>query len=490
MLNIKSYQDFEEIMKNKIDFKGVMFGVGVTAFMRFFPGLFVNNYKIITFKDSSDNPILRNYVDEIFILKHIKPDIKLPFYNTNNILRNALVRNYIKKHQEKKYLFLYKSDNNIEKAVKDLNVKIIANKAKLNKLFENKVNFRKQLAAAGLEPILGETMKFTDFLLPEHNYEFFTEKYGTKFVFQLPDFRLGGGKGTEFIDSKRKFNAFKKKTETGRYKGKDLETINITKFIEGKSCSVACCATKYGTLTTRIQQQIMDIPQVISKKKGNGLFVGHVFGLDLNPELEKQAQDIAINFGDYMYKKGYKGIFGLDLIVNEKENKVYPVECNARYTGAFPMVSMLHMKHKIIPLDLFHLLEFFKIPYKINVKELNKMYQKDIQGSHIILSNIRKYSIEVKNSLDVGVYHYLPRQKKIDYWQSSIFYEDLKNDTDFILVDGVPKKGDKIKKYNRIARITHVLFNGNIMKNNKELKDKYLQIIYAIYKAMFGRKQP
>ncbi len=487
MLNIKTYQDFAKFLENKIDPKGVVFGVGVTSFMRFFPSLFIKNYNLICFKDSKDNQVLGDLVDDIFILKKTRPTLKLGFTNANNILRNKSVRNYILSHKGKKFLFVYKMNKNMEHAVKGLGLKVIGNPARLNKMFEDKVNFRKVLVKAGLEPIPGETMKFSDWQQLE--YEDVIDKYGKKFVIQLPDFMLGGGKGTLFIDSKRKYNEFKTKVEDGVYKKKVLTVVNITKFLEGESPSVACCATKYGTLITRPQQQILDIPQVIAKKKGEGLFVGHVFGKKYSASIIKQINEISTKLGNYMYSKGYKGIFGIDFIVNEKENKVYPVECNARYTGAFPMVSMLQLKYKIIPLDFWQFLEFLHIPYKIDVKELNKMYQKQINGSHIVLSNIRTYSIEVKKELDVGTYQF--KNKKVEYLSDNIFYEGLKNDHEFALVDGVPQKGQIIKKYSRMARIVHVLFNADILKaNGKELKSEYLNIVFAIYKSMFNKKQP
>jgi ATP-grasp domain-containing protein len=488
MLNIKSYKDFAKFLENKIDppSKGVIFGVGVTAFMRFFPGLFLKNYRLLTFKDSKDNKVLEKFVDDIFILKKSRPTIKLHYTNANNILRNKSTRSHILAHKGKKFLFVYKMNKNMEIAVKDLNLKVIGNSSKLNKYFEDKVNFRKVLNKIDVEPIIGETMDFKIF--QEKDYEFFKNKYGKKFVIQMTDFMIGGGKGTLFIDTKKKFDEFQEKVVDGIYKKKVLTKINITKFAEGIDSSVACCATKYGTLISRVQQQIMDIPQVISPKKGNGAFVGHVFGLKFNKKINDQVSEISKKLGDYMYKKGFKGIFGIDLIINTKENKVYPVECNARYTGAFPMVSMLQMKNKIIPMDFFQFLEFLKIPYKINVKELNKMYQKNISGSHIVLSNTRSYGIEVKKEVEVGTYRFV--KGKIKYLNDNIFYDGLKTSNDFVLVDGVPKKGQIIKKYSRIARITHVLFNENILKSNGQLKDKYLNIVYAIYKSMFNKKQP
>jgi len=149
------------------------------------------------------------------------------------------------------------------------------------------------------------------------------------------------------------------------------------------------------------------------------------------------------------------------------------------------MLSMIHLKYKIIPMDLFHFLEFLNIPYKINAVQLNKMYQKPISGSHIILSNTKDYTLKVKKELEVGVYNFNPRNKKFVFKKEAIFYEDLEGDNDFILIDGVPKKGEEIKKWSRLARICHVLFRGDILQKNGQLKLKYLQIVKSIYKVMF-----
>jgi len=482
MLTIKTYQDFAKFLQEKLDPPGIILGVGVTAFMRFFPALFLKNFKIITWKDSKDNKVLEKFTD-IFCLKKIEPGVKLKFYNANNLLRVETVRNYILSFPGKKFLFLYRLNNNIQNAVRQWGAEFIVNKARINKIFENKASFRKVLNKIGVQPIFGETLEFLDFYPRE--YKDMAKLYGPKFVIQLPDFMLGGGKGTLFITKANDFNKFKSEIKEGIYKDKKLTVVNITEFISGLSCSVACCATQYGTLVSKIQRQIIDIPQIISAKKGNGLFCGHVFGPEFNSEIIKQAQGIATKLGNYMYELGYKGIFGLDLVVDEKNNKVYPVECNARYTGVFPMLSMIHLKNKIIPLDFFHFLEFLNIDYKVNVGELNKMYQQPISGSHIILSNTNDFSIEVENELKVGVYNFHNKTKKISWQNPEILYEVLKNDNQFVLVDGVPNKGDIIKKYSGLARICHVLFRGNILRANGQLKKKYREIVDSIYKALF-----
>lgn len=483
MLKINSYNDFAKFLKKKRQLSRPIVTIGVTAFMRFFPALFLKNLHIICYKDSDDNKMLGKFA-KIFCLQKIAPKAKLKFFNANNLLRHKKVKDYLKKLGPKKYLYLYRSNINIQNAKKGLGIKIIANKAKLNKYFENKINFRKILKTIGLKPIEGMTLTWQQFKSKDYNY--FNKKFGSKFVIQLPDFLLGGGKGTIFIDNSRKFIKFKVESRNGIYKEKKLRHVNVTKFIDGWHCSVACCATKYGTLISGINRQIIDIPEVISSYKGDGLFCGHVFGIKFNKEIINQVNNIATKLGRFMYKKGYKGIYGTDLLINKETNKVYPVECNARYTGAFPMLSMLHVKHKIIPLDFFHFWEFFNLNYKINVRKINKMYQKPIMGSHLVLSNIGNKPVIVKKSLKSGLYHFNPINKKITFRKKAIFYNSIKDSNDFILIDGLPKKIDIIQTHDNLARICHVLFKTNILSQNGSLNYKTAEIIRGIYNNIIG----
>ncbi len=483
MLKINNYNDFAKFLAEKRQLKRPIVTIGVTAFMRFFPALFLNNLHIICYKDCDDNKILGKFA-KIFCLQKVAPKTKLKIFNTNNLLRHKKVRDYLKKLGAKKYLYLYRSNINIQNAKKGLGIKIIANKAKLSKHFENKINFRIILKRIGLKPILGQTLTWQQFKNKDYNY--FYRKYGSKFVIQLPDFLLGGGKGTIFINNSKKFIKFKVESRNGIYKEKKLKHVNVTKFIDGWHCSVACCATKYGTLISGINRQIIDIPEVISSQKGDGLFCGHVFGLKFDKKITSQINNIATKLGRFMYKNGYKGIFGIDLLINKETNRVYPVECNARYTGAFPMLSMLHVKHKIIPLDFFHFWKFFNLNYKINQEKINKMYQRPIMGSHLVLSNITNKPVKVKKSLKAGLYHFNPLSKKITFRTKAIFYEAIKGDNDFILIDGLPKKGDIIQTHDNLARICHVLFKRNILSQNGALNYKTAEIVRGIYNNIIG----
>lgn len=484
--NIKSFKDYKRIERDKLNVDGTFIGIGVTAFMRFFPSVFLKDYVIYAYKDSTDNPLIEEHA-RVFSLKKKWPKLKLRFTNTNNLLLSKTIRNDIKKIVGEKYLFVYKMNNNIAQAIDGLGISnIIAVSPKLNKMFENKASFRKILEKIKIPPIKGLSITFKQF--QKLSFEKISDKVGFPFVIQMPDFLLGGGKGTVFIHSKEDFIEFQQKTETGRYKSKDLTRIIITKFIVGDSCSVVCSTTKYGTFVSPINYQIMDIPEVIQTHKGSGLFVGHVFGRNYGSSLQKQAHDLGVKIGNYMYKQGFKGIFGIDIMVDQKNKKVYPVEVNARYTGAFPMISMLQRDNNIIPLDFFHFLENLNIPYKVDYKKIETLYKKNIGGSHIVFSNHQPRKIFAIRKTQAGLYEWKPTQNKAVFIKPTLLYTEIKNDNQFIICDGTPKKGDEVKRYSSVARVSHLLFSADIIDANGQLKNKYKDLVHYLYKHIFGSR--
>lgn len=481
-----SFKDYQKVENEKLDIPGTFIGLGVTAFMRYFPSTFLKKFVIYCVKDSTDNDLIEKS-SKVYALKKKWPNIKLKFTNANNLLLNKTVRKEINKITGDKYLFVYKMNSNLSKAIELLDIKkVIAVSPQLNKMFENKDSFRRQLVKMGVKPIHGLNITFKQF--QKMSFEGISKKVGFPFVIQMPDFLLGGGKGTIFIHSKEDYDQYYERSLNGKYKGKLLTRVIITKFINGDSCSIQCCATKYGTLSSQILTQIMDVPQVIQTGKGSGLFVGHVFGRNYGKENQKQASKLASKIGDYMYKKGFRGIFGIDIMVDRKNNKVYPVEVNARYTGAYPMFSMLLRDNKIIPFDIFHFMENLNIKYKISINRLKRMYEKNVKGSHIIISNQQNKSIIAKRTIKAGLYQWNDKNKTINFIKPTLNFAEIKNHNQFIICDGTPKKGDVIKRYTSVARISHLLFTAEIIKNNGELKDEYKELIRYLYKYIFGAR--
>ena len=470
--------DKKQILKITKDLPDII-AIAPNAFSRTVPIGFFPNYSIVCFKYRKETDDIAKDV-EVFSVEKEKPGIYVEKMNAGEILNIESVKKYIFSKRDP-HLLIYKPSPFIETIALDTGWKIIGNAATVKYDIENKLAFRHILDSCGLEKIEGESVLFET--LDEKLYKQFVEKYGVKFVFQIAEMTSGGGTGTAFINSPEDFNKFLKKFREKKETLTSIKNVNVTKFVEGVPTSISACATKYGVITGSIQTQILDISQVRSLKEGSGLFCGHDFSFgNFDEKLNLQAKEIAKIFGEYIYKNlNYKGIFGLDLITNVDEGKVYPVECNPRYTDAFPLISQMHVKEGVIPMDVFHIFEHMDVKYNVDVEEISNSY-KNIPASQIILESKTEDPTKVTGDVKAGVYQIKDNRYsnnlEVEFIRSGYCFQDLDSDKQFLVTEGVPFKGTVIKGGGRVFRL---IFAESILEKPKVLKEKVLDVIDEIY---------
>jgi hypothetical protein len=356
--------------------------------------------------------------------------------------------------------------------------KIISNSPDVKHEIENKLAFRNLLAKCGIKAVSGETVLLND--LDEDLYKRLADKWGPKIVFQACEITTGGGTGTAFINSLNDFRNFsdklKKKSEMFNF----IKNVNVTSFIEGIPASISACATKYGVITGSIQTQILDVPEVRDVKEGSGLFSGHDFSYgDFGRDLNNQARVIAVNFGNYIYKNlGYKGIFGIDLIVRKDIGCVYPIECNPRYTDAFPLLSQIYIRSGAIPMDVFHVFEHLNIDYKTDVDEISSSYKVSSPASQLILETRSEDWTQVSGELKAGVYKI---GDGINYLRPGYRFEHLNSADEFLVTEGVPHKGQIYRGGSRILRL---IFRESIMDAPGILGQRSKAVVSEVYKKL------
>jgi hypothetical protein len=457
-------------------------GMGVSGFMRVMPAFFLHNYRVIAYRDSRDLDDIGKYCG-IFSLQRDHPEegaTPEDSVDSTFLLTNRQVQDYISNSGKRVQLFVYQSTEGIEEVCRKFGWNIIGNPARMRMEFGEKGRFRQILRQLGLPMIPGEQISREELL--KRGYRHFSPLYGKDLVFQLPDITKGGGRSTFFIRSEMDYMNFLGCISDGRYRGYQVRTVNVATLIEGFPASVAVCATRHGALVSSIQTQVMDIPEVLRINRGNGFFCGHDWTYrKYSPSMNDQVMRIAQELSGYMWANGYRGIFGIDLVVDERAKVVYPVECNTRYTGAFPMLSMLHVQNGAIPMDLFHILEFLDVDYEIDVDRLNEAYRRPIGGGHIILFNKRHVPLLVSEEVRSGVYRYDPGGHRIEFMREGLGYEDLRDDDEFILTDGVPRKGSTVVFNDELTRICRILFPSQIIASPTKLNDKTREIISLVY---------
>jgi len=189
--------------------------------------------------------------------------------------------------------------------------------------------------------------------------------------------------------------------------------------------------------------------------------------------------------GRYLAGFGYRGILGIDFLIDKEMKLVYPVECNPRFTGAFPMLSQLHICHDLLPMDVFHILEFLDIPYDLDPVSLNLGYAKTIKGSHMILFNLSGEILGGRNLPDAGLYEFDPDAESIDFLQEASDYREIRTNRQFVIIDGPPDaEGERIVEGDPLHRLCRVLFPCPVVDGKDVLSSRAVQIADWVYRRV------
>lgn len=473
-------------IKKGIDKCPLIVGVGPSAWPRIITSYYFPKFKTICLNDSQDDEYIRRMGVDVFSLRKKDPKIEVSPQTPGRILNTELVKKYIKDLNEPFSFLVYKSSTFLEKVCAENGWNFIGNKKDHREIYENKKIFKEILREIGVEAIPGENLLIDD--LTDTKFIWYQEKLGQKnLVLQLAEMTYGGGSGTFFIDDVSQLGEFRERVVQIRKnfegKKKKIETVNVAPFITGTSSSISCCATFKGTLSGPIQTQIIDVYQVTAKEPGrSGKYAGTDWSYrKYSTSSQKQADFIAQKFGEYLYKHGYKGIFGIDLIV-EESGKVWPVECNPRDTDAFPVVSMLMMDAGCVPLDVFHNLELLGVEYDFDFEEVNNSYKlKPFEASQIIIENRLNSPCYIRGFVKAGVYTLEDQSLKFVREGFSLF--DIKNEDEVLIAEGVPKEfGDR--GYSVSGRILRMIKRGGIIQKEGLLRDNVSRVVEAIYSQL------
>lgn len=466
-----NYKNFKKLDTNVI-------GVAPNAWPRIVASDLVTNFSVICSRLRRDTELISKDIN-VFCIERDLPGEKPLRANALEILRLPGVQNYIQSRKDS-HLLIYKSSEGMDEIAAQFGWHVIGNPSAVKDKFENKKFFRQALIDSGIDPIPGKTFKIVDFT-PEL-YQTLVSEIGTKLVFQITEMTGGGGTGTAFINSSQDYmNFLDKLSEKLTHKRKTpLEYVNVTKYIDGTSTSIAGCVTRNGVLTTRIQCQVQDMAEVRILTEGSGLFCGHDWSFrQYDDDIQNQAKEITRKLGEYMAKHGYKGIFGVDLLVEESESKVYPVECNPRYTDAFPVMSMIYLSNNILPLDYFHIAEHLGMTPEFDAAFESKNFNIPLYGAQIILETKSDKFTKVTGDVAAGIYRYDGEHLTFD--RPGYRYEQLTGESEYLITEGVPAPDTIQKPGSRVLRV--VSKNGFLEEKNK-LKVDVKKVIDIIYQKL------
>lgn len=465
---IKSVQEFLRQNDKPI------IGLGNTAFLR--TGLIplVPNYRIVCIQESADTSAIRKVCPVLSVEKDFGSQ-KPKKYNTSSLLAVEGVKAYLQSQARNAAFFLYKSTPQIEKAIATLGGRLLINRSQISVPFEDKKEFRKLGLQAGLPILPGETLLIDD--LTGERFAVLQKKYGQRLVFQLTDYKMGGGIGTVFVNNLGGLQDLLAFVARRRQGGKNLQWVNVTPFVEGISASIIGMITRTGILAGPLQMQLTDVPEVTAFHGRSGVWCGHDWLPGrFSPRQQKEAESIVGILGTFMVKKGYRGIFGMDVVVDQKQDKVYSIECNARYTGAFPVYSMLQLQAGEPSFDLFQVAEFLDLDYSFAMDQVQGQWRKSLVGSQLVLHNQTRKWVKIGGAVKPGVY------QALKWLRPGFAMQDIADPAnEFVYTDGVPEQGCILKPGERLGRL---LFRKSIAQKHNRINDWTQMIVKRIYEGL------
>lgn len=336
--------------------------------------------------------------------------------------------------------------------------------------YENKRYFRDEFADLIRMPEY--EIRYMNELDRAASYRDLYERFGGGFMLQDED--SSGSKGTYAIHSHDDYiDAIKslKKFSRGR-------TIVVSKFVKGETASIQVCITKYGIFSGGLQRQLVDSKYLCNLKlAGASKWCGGEVGTDYPDIVQHQAREIATIVGSELSSHGYKGIFGIDLIVTP-ENEVYAIEINARLTGYSHVISDLQAMEDKIPFMLLHTLELANLKYEVtNSEALPSTSNNKKPVSLLIVNNPLDTSFTLQHYVRPGVYSY--KDGAVKFVKPGSGLADLKTE-DQILILSRYNQGDEIESGKRILKIMKL---GKTMSKG-DLNTKAQLLVQAV-KATF-----
>lgn len=443
-------------------------GVGATAFSRLGPNLFLPNYKIIALKRSDEDEEIEKDVSTTRI--SYDPEKRKHKSTILEALDSLEGQDFLYSIKDP-ILYLYFANLSVGKFLQKRHIKFVGTATSDFFDLRSKIGFYKLLSRLGIR-----TPKHIFVKKKDLNYQKLRDELGD-FVLQRET--RGGGKGTVFIFEKKNFERAQFKFRNAD----DEEELRAAQYITGSSPSMTICVTSSGTIHTPLQYQILSPKGCINPKLGEGRFAGHDWtSSDFEAKVQAQADELALKLGQHL-AGNYKGILGIDFIL-DKNNELYPIECNPRLLGSFPVFSMVQEIKNEPQILYYHFLANLFPEEKVEVEKVNCAIAQKKQGAQIILCNRADKDMTIKNSVKVGVYNF--SDNGIQYLRPGYSLRDLKNNKEFIITDGILSRGTIVPKYKKIARV--LTLAGIIGRDKINLDPWICRILDDIYQKVEGEK--
>lgn len=388
--------------------------IGATPFNLLGLDRWVRNFSYITYYDGWDGGHPR-----VFSPRY-KPFVEFDSGEAINnwLLLNAEVRAHMTAnvpHGERPKVAMVFFDEETERICRELGYDLILPSATLRNQLDSKIETTKLGNEAGAFSV--PNVLTTADTYAQLNAEAKTENLGTDLVVQTP--YGDSGKTTFFIAAEADWN---------RHKHDIIgEQLKIMKRINNTPVAVEAVITSSGVVVGPFLTELAGFAELTPYKGG---WCGNEMTPDvLTADQRTRARELVRRMGEGLRKRGYRGFFEVDVLVDLDTDDVWLGELNPRISGASAITNVTAGAYADVPLFLFHLLEYLDVEFDLDVDEINERWE-ELSGadewSQMVIKETADITEYITHSPLTGQY-YLDQYGTLTYKRAALDWHPLQN---------------------------------------------------------------
>jgi hypothetical protein len=163
-------------------------------------------------------------------------------------------------------------------------------------------------------------------------------------------------------------------------------------------------------------------------------------------EVRQQTERI----GGWIASLGYRGLFGLDFVLDPSSSQVYAVDLNARWQGSTALLTQAECRAGRLPLAAADLACQLGVLGEAEIRRRGDAFFEPVRGSQMSLrSDLADWS-KVTGELEPGVHSSGPEPA---YLRPGVSLEDLRGPGEMLVTGAVPRTGDLMLKGAPVLRV-------------------------------------
>ncbi len=262
---------------------------------------------------------------------------------------------------------------------------------------------------------------------------------GTPFVLQAPVGHTGTG--TAIVGDESEFQA-----AATRLGDADVWCV---RYLGRLSLNINAFTTDTGVAVAYPSVQLEGLDFLGARR---GVYCGNDFtaATMLPNGIIEEAQAQTERLGSWLCSLGYRGLFGVDFVLDETTGRLVAVDLNPRWQGSTTLEVMASVRDGRISLPLAQLAYSARALGGSDVAAMADVFRRPLFGSQMILEANSSHAQRIEHKVRAGVYR---TQGGLEFDREAVDLAELRNEDELLLGSAVVRAGTTIEPGSRPARI-------------------------------------